>query len=91
MNRISKLYVMVALWAVVISLAIIGGCGSVPEQQTAQPSYSDPVCSYEATKATATMGCTGCIYANIDKITAWRNVYGQCISARAAAASQFVR
>lgn len=85
MSDTTKLYVMVTVWAFLIAL-LLTGCVSPAEQAEQQRAYMaqfpDPVCRYEADRATVTMGCTGCIYANIDRIVAWRNIYQSCSTAK---------
>ena len=69
-----RLYV----FAAAIGTYLVTGCVNQQPRQTFEGQYPHAKCRYEATVATANMGCVGCFEKNIAKIEAFEDIYKQC-------------
>jgi len=68
----------------VIGTLLVGsaasGCAQPQPQLSFEERYPHAQCRYEASVATANMGCVGCLEKNIAKFEVFDDIYRQCVA-----------
>lgn len=58
----------------------VAGCAATGPSMSFEEQYPNAQCRYEATVATANMGCVGCLEQNMVKFQALDDIYKQCVA-----------
>ena len=74
----SKCFRVVVMTVFVGSTA--AGCAQPQPSMSFEERYPNAQCRYEASVATANMGCMGCLEKNIAKFQALDDLYKQCVA-----------
>lgn len=64
--------------AILIGISAVAGCAEPGPRMSFEERYPNAQCRYEASVATANMGCVGCLEKNIAKFQALDDLYHQC-------------
>jgi hypothetical protein len=66
--------------AITLLLLLLAGCAAPGPRLTFEEMYPNARCRYEASVATANMGCVGCLQQNIQKEGVFNDLYRQCVA-----------
>ncbi|PKM17039.1 MAG: hypothetical protein CVV12_00220 [Gammaproteobacteria bacterium HGW-Gammaproteobacteria-2] len=71
---------MFFIFVALIIGSAVAGCAATGPSISFEEQYPNAQCRYEATVATAYMGCVGCLEQNIAKFQMLDDIYKQCVA-----------
>jgi len=66
--------------AIFVGIFSVAGCAEPGQRMSFEERYPHAQCRYEASVATANMGCVGCLEKNIAKFQMLDDLYHQCVA-----------